>query len=98
MKMSKGERLVKLMTKAKNSELSLLESEKEILANYLIANGVIEPSCKRVYFIINKGTQFEYVDSIGIYYLKIYEMKDLSKYGFYTTREEAEKTLKGGAE
>ena len=41
--MSKGERLVKLMTNAENSELSLLESEKKMLADYLIANGVIVP-------------------------------------------------------
>lgn len=92
--MNKGERLVELLTKAENSELSLLESEKEMLANYLIANGVIVPPCNRVYFIVSKGTRFEYVDSVDIHALRLYEINDLSKYGFYTTKEEAEKALK----
>ena len=39
--MNERERLIELMTKAENSELSLLESEKKILADCLLENGVI---------------------------------------------------------
>lgn len=38
--MTKRERLIELMTQAENEELSLLEFEKKILADYLLANGV----------------------------------------------------------
>ena len=41
--MSERERLVELMTKAENAELSLLEFEKKMLADYLLASGVIVP-------------------------------------------------------
>ena len=44
--MSERERLIELMTKAENSELSLLEFEKKILADYLLENGVIVPPVK----------------------------------------------------
>ena len=66
-------------------------------ADYLLEKGVIVPSCNRVYFIVNKGTRYEYVSSMGIDALRLYEIKDLLKYGFYTTKEQAEKALKGGA-
>ncbi len=69
----------------------------ENIADYLLENNIIVPPCNRVYFIVDKGTQFEYVGSIAIDCLKIYEIKDLSKYGYYTTKEEALKALKGGA-
>ena len=52
--MSERERLIELMTKAENSELSLLEFEKKILADYLLAHGVIVPPVKvgqTVYYI-----------------------------------------------
>ena len=39
--MTERERLIELMTQAENEDLSLLEFEKKILADYLLANGVI---------------------------------------------------------
>lgn len=65
-------------------------------ADYLLDNDIIVPPCNRVYFIINKGIRFEHVESVSIHVLRLYEINDLSKYGFYTTREEAEKALKEG--
>lgn len=44
--MTEHERLIELMTQAENEELSLLEFEKKILADYLIKKGVIVPPCK----------------------------------------------------
>ena len=44
--MTERERLIELMTQAENEELSLLEFEKKILADYLLENGVIVPPCK----------------------------------------------------
>lgn len=52
--MNERERLIELMTKAENSELNLLEFEKEILADYLLENGVVVLPCKindHVWFI-----------------------------------------------
>ena len=56
----------------------------ETIADYLLKNGIIVPPCERVH--------------LSIHCLKIYEAKNLAKYGFYTTKEEALKALKGGAE
>lgn len=44
--MTERERLIELMTQAENKELSLLEFEKKILADYLLACGVVVPPCK----------------------------------------------------
>ena len=94
--MSERERLIKLL----GCKYNCVDRNKclEEQANYLIANEVIVPPCNRVYFIVSKGTRFEHVESVDIHVLRLYEINDLSKYGFYTTREEAEKALKGGAE
>lgn len=93
--MSERERLIELL----DQNCGYVEEQKaEMLADYLLENGIIVPPCNRVYFIVDKGTQFEYVGMIDIHCLKIYEIKDLSKYGYYTTKEQAEKALEGGAE
>ena len=44
--MTERERLIELMTQAENEDLSLLEFEKKMLADYLLANGVIVPPVK----------------------------------------------------
>ena len=95
--MNERERLVNLLSKAFNvSDDNYGTPNSEQVADYLLKNGVIVPPCERVYFIVNKGTQHEYVDSMGIHSLQIYEVNNLSKYGFYTTKKSAEKALKGG--
>ena len=94
--MSEREWLIELLQNWGNKENDGVRAES--IADYLLENGVIVPPCERVYFIVNKGTQHEYVDSMGIQSLRIYEVNNLSKYGFYTTKEQAEKALKGGAE
>lgn len=96
--MSERERLIELLSKAFNiSDDNYGTPNIEQVADNLLENCVIVPPCNRVYFIVDKGTQFEYVGRIDIHCLKIYEIKDLSKYGYYTTKEQAEKALKGGA-
>ena len=40
------DRLIELMRQAENKYLNLMEFEKAILADYLLANGVIVPPCK----------------------------------------------------
>lgn len=55
--------------------------------------------CKRVYFICDKGTKFAMVMSKSIKDLSIYEIKEIDKSGYYfSTKEEAEKALKGDVE
>lgn len=44
--MTERERLIELMTQAENKELNLLEFEKKILADYLLANNVKPLPCK----------------------------------------------------
>ena len=54
--MTERERLIELMTQAENKELSLLEFEKKILADYLLKNGVIVLPVKigqTVYYIFD---------------------------------------------
>lgn len=99
--MSERKRLIEILNNIQIQSRTLADifykSVIEKIADRLLENGVIVPPCDKVYFIVNKGTQFEYVDSMSIHCLKIYEAKNLAKYGFYTTKEEAEKALKGGA-
>ena len=40
------ERLIELMRQAYEKNINLLDFEKDILADYLLANGVIVPPCK----------------------------------------------------
>lgn len=110
--MSEREKLIELMTKAENAELSLLEFEKKILADYLLANGVIVPPVKvggMVWVIYNKcvmpaNVLAIYVDkSGGMFDLKILiggvksvVNKDYTFDMVYLTKEQAEKALKGG--
>lgn len=99
LQMTEHERLVELLSECQPIMERILDDdwyENEIsdIADYLLKNGVIVLPCNRAYFIVDKGSQFEYVDSMGIHSLKIYEAKDLSKYGFYTTKEAAEAALK----
>lgn len=54
--MTERERLIELLQSAQQENLNLLNFEIDILADYLLANGVILPPCKvgqEVYFIKN---------------------------------------------
>ena len=68
------------------------DSEWEDAADYLLANRVLVPP-ETVYFIVNKRTPYAFVSEKSSDYLMGYEMKDLKKYGYYPTKEEAEKAL-----
>ena len=67
-------------------------------ADYLLENGIIVLPCDKVYSIVDKNTKYAYTHSKRIGELSIDEIRDLSHYGYYSTKEEAEKALKGGAE
>lgn len=119
--MSERERLVELMTKAENAELSLLEFEKKILADYFLENSVIVPYLKlgdkvwiidRCYGYKTKSYEVSYIKHIKdyngqlCYYSAIPFGKPISSIDFddrdigktvFLTKEEAEKSLKGGA-
>ena len=94
--MNERERLIKLL----GCKYNCVDRNKclEEQADYLLENDTIVPPCNRVYFIVSKGTRFEHVESEDIHVLRLYEINDLSKYGFYITKEEAEKALKGSEE
>ena len=66
-------------------------------ADHLLENGVIVPPCGKIYSIVDKNTKYAYIHSKRIEELSIYEIRNLSHYGYYTTKEEAEKALQGGA-
>lgn len=54
--MTERERLIGLLQNAQRENLNLLSFETDILADYLLANGVIVPPCRvgqEVYFIKN---------------------------------------------
>ena len=67
----------------------------EAIADNLLANGVIVPPCDKVYYIVDRSSdEFAMVMSKSIEELRLCEIKDLQKYGYYTTKEEAEEALK----
>ena len=70
----------------------------ERLADYLLENGVIVPPSEHVYFIVDKGTKYAMAMPKRTDELPLYKLRDLEKYGYYLSKEEAEKALKGGAE
>lgn len=96
------DRLAALMEEAKIKAHGVLGSMNEGFgywyADYLLANYVIVPPCEVVYFIVDKGTEYAFVSSKHTDSLKIYELKNLKKYGYYLTKEEAEKALRGEGE
>lgn len=101
--MSERERLVELLLESepiKERDLDDGWGDNEIsdIAEYLLDNGVIVPPCEKVYCIADKNTKYVTISSVDIQELCIYEIKNLSQYGYYLTREQAEKALKGGAE
>ena len=103
--MSERERLIELMTKAENSELSLLEFEKKILADYLLENGVIVPPVKVgdvVYMIVKKRAKvsreyFHFIKKTKLTFLNLERVLKTWGKTVFLTKAEAEKALKGGA-
>ena len=67
--MTERERLIELMTQAENEDLSLLEFEKKILADYLLANGVIVPPVKvddTIYIVDENSNEFTGIDECHV--------------------------------
>ena len=65
----------------------------ENLADYLLANGVIVLPSEHVYFIVDKGTKYAMAMPKRTDELPLYKLRDLEKYGYYLSKEEAEKAL-----
>lgn len=98
--MTERERLIKLLS---NIDYACdnggnLQDRIEYIADYLLANGVIVPPSEHVYFIVDKGTKYAMAMPKRTDELTLYTLRDLKKYGYYLSKEEAEKALKGGTE
>ena len=65
----------------------------ECFADYLLANNVFASPCETVWFIVDKNTKYAMAMPRQTDELPLYILKDLSKYGYYKTKEEAEKHL-----
>ena len=90
--MTERERLIELLNKI---DVNVLEfpADIEALADYLLANGVIVPPSEHVYFIVDKGTKYAMAMPKRTDELPLYKLRDLEKYGYYLSKEEAEKAL-----
>jgi hypothetical protein len=76
----------------------LIENLKgvEDFADYLLESDVIVPPCDTVWFIVDKNTKYAMAMPRQTDELPLYMLRDLNKYGYYKTKEEAEQVLKGG--
>ena len=83
--MTERERLIELLNKAPKS------LRYEDLPDYLLANGLIVPPSEHVYFIVDKGTKYAMAMPKRTDELPLYKLRDLEKYGYYLSKEEAEK-------
>lgn len=73
----------------------LPEHAFEAIADNLLANGAIVPPTKTVYRIVDKGTSFAMVMPQSVDTLTLLELKNLSKHGYYTSKEAAQRALEG---
>lgn len=97
--MTERERLIELIgdyTEDKSARDMHSAEFDEQFADYLLANGVIVPPSEHVYFIVDKGTKYAMAMPKRTDELPLYKLRDLEKYGYYLSKEEAEKALKGG--
>ena len=69
---------------------------EEQFADYLLANNIIVLPCEYVYFIVDKGTKYAMAMPKRTDELPLYKLRDLEKYGYYLSKEEAEKASKDG--
>ena len=51
------------------------------------------PDQEMVYYIVDNHSEYATVFSKPLYWLELYKIIDLNKYGYYLTPEEAEKHL-----
>lgn len=63
------------------------------LAEHLLTNNVFVSPCETVWFIVDKNTKYAMAMPRQTDELPLYMLKDLNKYGYYKTKEEAEKHL-----
>ena len=94
--MTERERLLKICEEGHNAYLKDQNPNPrydEFLADYLLANGVIVPPSEHVYFIVDKGTKYAMAMPKRTDELPLYKLRDLEKYGYYLSKEEAEKAL-----
>ena len=55
---------------------------------------LVLPESNVVYFIVDEGTDDAFVGEASINQLCLCELRDLAKYRYYTTREEAEAAMR----
>lgn len=68
----------------------------EKFADYLLEHGVVVlPKKGKIYFICDKYSKYATVLSEDIEGLELFKIRNLKKYGYFLTKEEAEKALEG---
>ena len=65
----------------------------ECFADYLLSKNVFVPPSEHVYFIVDKGTKYAMAMPKRTDELQLYKLRDLEKYGYYLSKEEAERHL-----
>lgn len=95
--MTERERLIELIRfgYGKGRANENVKQVEETIADYLLANGVIVPPSEHVYFIVDKGTKYAMAMPKRTDELPLYKLRDLEKYGYYLSKEEAEKSTCG---
>ena len=95
--MTERKRLIELIRQGMKKHEVTIENyvipTSDYLADYLLENGVIVPPSEHVYFIVDKGTKYAMAMPKRTDELPLYKLRDLEKYGYYLSKEEAEKHL-----
>lgn len=95
--MTERERLIELIRQGMKKHEVTIENyvipTSDYLADYLLENGVIVPPYEHVYFIVDKGTKYAMAMPKRTDELPLYKLRDLETYGYYLSKEEAERHL-----
>lgn len=97
--MTERERLYKIIENSKviqrcGCHYNNVERYINELTDYLLNNNVIVPPYKVVWFIENRYTERQCVTGVSIENLPLNIVRNLDKYRYYATKEEAIKALK----
>lgn len=103
--MTERERLIEIFKNTKykayecTPETTVANQFSEYALNHIVdeflKKGVIVPPCKVVWYIENRCTEYQCVTGVSIENLPLHIVRNLDKYRYYATKEEAEKALKG---
>ena len=88
-------RLVELVENFFEKEIgaSFVKGFLDKFADNILDDGWMRPPSEHVYFIVDKGTKYAMAMSKRTDELPLYKLRDLEKYGYYLSKEEAERHL-----